>query len=140
MQDAILSLQARVGTFHNRLVNLEDPSFAGMQRFAQAMRRLRSSKIETFAGQEVVIREDYLDGIQTAREGKKPLLDRPEYPGIAKPIQRTNLLKLRLKDGSFAAFRPSGTEPKLKFYLQSRSTPEYLDRMEAEAKKLLGIA
>lgn len=140
LHDAISELQTRVGVFHNRLVNLEDPSFDGMKRFAEAMRRLRASAIDRFAGQAVAAREDYLEGVQTAGEATRPLLDRPDRPALAKPIQRTNLLKLRLQDGSFAAFRPSGTEPKLKIYLQSTSTPEYLERMESEARKLLGFA
>jgi phosphomannomutase len=55
------------------------------------------------------------------------------------PIDRSDVLKYRLASGAFAAFRPSGTEPKLKVYLQSRTTPELLDRMEAEARALLGL-
>ena len=35
--------------------------------------------------------------------------------------------------------RPSGTEPKLKVYLQSRTDEALLDRLEAEARKLLGL-
>jgi len=49
------------------------------------------------------------------------------------------VLKFRLASGAFAAFRPSGTEPKLKVYLQSRTDEALLDRLEAEARALLGL-
>jgi len=58
---------------------------------------------------------------------------------VALPILHSNVLKFRLESGAFAAFRPSGTEPKLKVYLQSRSDAGLLDRMEAEARSLLGL-
>ena len=58
---------------------------------------------------------------------------------VALEMEKSNVLKFRLASGAFAAFRPSGTEPKLKVYLQSCSTPELLDRMETEARKLLGL-
>ena len=66
-------------------------------------------------------------------------MDRYDRPDVALPIERSNVLKFRFASGAFAAFRPSGTEPKLKVYLQSRTTPELLDAMEAEARRLLGL-
>jgi phosphomannomutase len=58
---------------------------------------------------------------------------------VALPILRSNVLKFRFASGAFAAFRPSGTEPKLKVYLQSRTGVALLDHMEAEARRLLGL-
>ena len=49
------------------------------------------------------------------------------------------MLKFRFASGAFAAFRPSGTEPKLKVYLQGRGEEAQMDHLEAEARTLLGL-
>lgn len=137
---AVDALQKRVGVFHNRLVNLEDPRPGGAQRFAEAMARIRAAGLTTFAGETVVSWEDFQAGEWHGPKGiVEPILDRPDRKDIAQPIPSSNALKFRLQSGAFAAFRPSGTEPKLKVYLQSRTTPELMDRMEAEARTLLGL-
>jgi phosphomannomutase len=136
---AVAALEARVGTFHNRLVNLEDPRPGGAVRFAAAMTRIREAGLTAFAGEPVKTWEDFQTGDWHSGSQVEPILDRPDNRSAAQPIDRSNVLKFRLESGAFAAFRPSGTEPKLKVYLQSRTTPELLDRMEAEARELLGL-
>ena len=137
--EAVAALQKRVGSFHNRLVNLEDPRAGGAVRFREAMARIRAAGLTAFAGEKVLSWEDFETG-EWHGDGKvEPILDRPDNRPAAQPIDRSNVLKFRLESGAFAAFRPSGTEPKLKVYLQSRTTPELMDRMEAEARELLGL-
>jgi len=138
--EAVAALQERIGTFHNRLVNLEDPRPGGAARFAEAMARIRAAGLREFAGERVVSWEDFETGEWHGPDGAvEPILDRPDRRDVAQRIPASNVLKFRLESGAFAAFRPSGTEPKLKVYLQSRTHPELLDRMEAEARKLLGL-
>ena len=139
LQDAVVALQAQVGTFHNRLVNLEDPRPGGAKRFAEAMARIREAGLSSLAGERVVSWEDFQTGEWHGEGRTEPILDRPDQPAKALPIGRSNVLKFRLESGAFAAFRPSGTEPKLKVYLQSRSDTDLLDRLEAEARTLLGL-
>jgi phosphomannomutase len=137
--EAVEALMARIGTFHNRLVNLEDPRPGGAKRFAEAMGRIRDAGLATFGGEKVASWEDFQSG-QWHGEGRtEPILDRPDNRAAALPIPLSNALKFRLESGAFAAFRPSGTEPKLKAYLQSRTDAALLDRMEAEARSLLGL-
>jgi phosphomannomutase len=137
--EAVAALQARVGVFHNRLVNLEDPRPGGAARFAAAMAGIRAAGLTAFAGEPIATWEDFLAGERHSGAAVEPILDRPDNRAAAQPIDRSNVLKFRLASGAFAAFRPSGTEPKLKVYLQSRTSPEFLDRMEAEARQLLGL-
>ena len=137
--EAVAALQARVGVFHNRLVNLEDPRPGGAIRFGEAMTRIRAAGLTAFAGEPVASWEDFQAGEGHRGELTTPILDRPDNLAAAQPIDRSNVLKFRLASGAFAAFRPSGTEPKLKVYLQSRTTVAHLDRMEAEARQLLGL-
>lgn len=137
---AVAALQAKVGTFHNRLVNLEDPRPGGTQRFAEAMARLRAAGLTSLGGDAVTSWEDFQTGEDHTADGRVvPILDRPDRPEVALPMERSNVLKFRLASGAFAAFRPSGTEPKLKVYLQSRTDVAMLDRMEQEARRLLGL-
>jgi phosphomannomutase len=138
--EAVDALQARIGTFHNRLVNLEDPRPGGAQRFSEAMARIRSAGLAQLGGEKVVAWEDFQSGLWHGPNGEvEPILDRPDRKDIAQEIPRSNVLKFRLEGGAFAAFRPSGTEPKLKVYLQSRADTELLDRLEAEGRRLLGL-
>ena len=136
---AVEALMARVGTFHNRLVNLEDPRPGGAKRFAEAMERIRAAGLATLGGEKVVAWEDFQAGQWHGGDRAETILDRPEVRAAALPIARSNALKFRLESGGFAAFRPSGTEPKLKVYLQSRTDTALLDRLEAEARSLLGL-
>jgi phosphomannomutase len=137
---AVDALKQKIGVFHNRLVNLEDPRPGGAKRFAEAMARIRSAGLTTFGGEKVVSWEDFQAGEWHGPDGSvEPILDRPDRRDIAQPIPSSNVLKFRLQSGAFAAFRPSGTEPKLKVYLQSRTDAALLDRMEIEARALLGL-
>ncbi len=138
--EAVDALQTRIGIFHNRLVNLEDPRPGGAQRFSEAMARIRSAGLAQMGGEKVVAWEDFQTGQWHGPKGEvSPILDRPDRMDIAQEIPRSNVLKFRLESGAFAAFRPSGTEPKLKIYLQSRTDKALLDRLEAEGRGLLGL-
>lgn len=137
--EAVRFLQKQVGVFHNRLVNLEDPRPGGAQRFAEAMARIRKAGLTSLGGVKVESWEDFQSGEFHGRGVVEPILDRPDRRDIAQEIPRSNVLKFRLAGGAFAAFRPSGTEPKLKVYLQSRTDEAQLDRLEAEARQLLGL-
>jgi phosphoglucomutase len=137
--EAVAALQEKVGTFHNRLVNLEDPRPGGAVRFQEAMGRIRAAGLTAFAGEKVVSWEDFQSGEWHGEGRVEPILDRPDNRPAAVPLDRSNVLKFRLESGAFAAFRPSGTEPKLKVYLQSCTDAALLDRMETEARSLLGL-
>jgi phosphomannomutase len=135
----VAELKSRLGAFESRLVNLEDPRPGGAQRFAEAMGRIRAAGLTALGGAEVVSWEDFQTGLWHGGGRTEPILDRPENRAKARPMDRSNVLKFRLEGGAFAAFRPSGTEPKLKVYLQSRVGRSLLDRLEAEARTLLGL-
>jgi len=136
---AVEALGRRIGRFHNGQVNLEDASPQGAARLAEAMTRIRQAGLASFAGEPVVAWEDFQSGQRHTRAGLEPILDRPECPEAAQPLHRSNVLKFRTASGAFAAFRPSGTEPKLKVYLQSRTSDEHLNFMASQARELLGL-
>ncbi len=136
---AVEALGQRIGRFRNRQVNLEDASPRGAARLAEAMARIRQAGLTAFADEPVVAWEDFQSGQRHTGAGLEPILDRPERLDAAQPLHRSNVLKFRTASGAFAAFRPSGTEPKLKVYLQSRTSEEHLNFMAAQARELLGL-
>ncbi len=141
LSEAISELQQKTGVFLSRLVSFEDGSLEGKTRFLQAMQKLRSEKITHFAGEEIVYVEDYQSGMRTFLSGStEVLMNRTDSPEKAQKIEPSNVLKLGLKSGAFIAYRPSGTEPKLKIYLQSCTGENALDGMEKAARKILGLS
>jgi len=136
--DAISDLQRSTGVFYNDLVNLEDPSPSGIKRFNQLIQTLRTIKLDNFWDLPVISREDYSIGLATDVEGRSSiLLDRQDDLNKARPIPLSNVLKFYLNDGSFIALRPSGTEPKLKIYLQSCTSNEHLDFLKEKVQSFL---
>ena len=69
------------------------------------MSMLRNSSLDEIAGEKVVIKEDYMSLIKETN-GVKETLD----------YEQSDVLRYVFEDGSFVAIRPSGTEPKVKFY------------------------
>lgn len=75
-----------------------------MKEILNSYRKNTPSKVVDVA---VVCVEDYLTGLATLADGSTEQILLP----------RENVLKFNLEDGSWIAIRPSGTEPKCKFYL-----------------------
>jgi phosphoglucomutase len=79
---------------------------------------LRENPPAQIGGQDVIIVEDY---VASTRENKQ--LQKTESIEIPK----SNVLIFYLADGSKIAARPSGTEPKIKFYISVKTTLDHVD-------------
>lgn len=77
----------------------------GSAKIEAILTHFRNSKIDEFAGINVSAKEDYELSIRLDEKGEKRL----DFP-------KSNVIKYFLVDGSWIAIRPSGTEPKIKFY------------------------
>ena len=93
--------------FKEDMVSLTEPGEAGMQAIKERMTRLRENAPDTLGGQPVLRVHDY----QTQRTYNvlKKTNDRIELPV-------SNVMQFITADGSKVTVRPSGTEPKIKFY------------------------
>ena len=80
---------------------------------------LRENPPAQIGGQDVIIVEDYA---ASTRENKQ--LQKTESIEIPK----SNVLIFYLADGSKIAARPSGTEPKIKFYISVKTTLDHVDQ------------
>ncbi len=108
----LLGLYVRYGCYQERLVSLVKKGISGAQEIKQMMIDLRENPPSRIAGQQVTQIEDYL------HSARKNQLDGTE---TTMDIPTSNVLIFYLEDGSKIAARPSGTEPKIKFYVSVKA-------------------
>lgn len=118
--DVLDELYAKHGTYEESQVALSLAGEAGAKRIQQILSDLRKDAPKEIAGVPVVKSEDYKEEVIEENGVKKPLV------GFVK----SDVLKYYLEDGSWIAVRPSGTEPKCKFYYCVKGT----DKADAHAK------
>ncbi|WP_298137226.1 phospho-sugar mutase [Flavobacterium sp.] len=114
----LLNLYLDFGFYKEHLISLTKKGISGMQEINQMMIDLRENPMSEINGQRVVCIEDYENS--TSRN-----MFTEEIESIS--IPKSNVLIYYLEDGSKICARPSGTEPKIKFYF-SVNTP--LDNIE----------
>ena len=116
---------------------LRDIYFEGMEgnaKMKKMMDELRENPLKDIDGVKVVEIRDYQKQIDL-KDGKKAKMDH---------LPKSNVLKYFLEDGSTVCVRPSGTEPKVKFYLEAAGkSPDGLEektaRFNAAMRKIAGI-
>ena len=117
--DVLNELYAKHGTFKESQIALSKAGAAGAARIKEIMDNLRNDAPTTIGGVAVKVVEDY--GTSVRYEGETTTtIDLP----------KSNVLKYYLEDGSWIAARPSGTEPKCKFYFSIKG----VDAADAAAK------
>lgn len=107
LYEALMQLFERYGYYQEGLRSLTLKGKEGAERIESLLATFRSEPPNVIANRRVVIREDYKTNERVYVEtGKKETIDLP----------KSNVLKYVLEDGSWFCMRPSGTEPKMKFY------------------------
>ena len=104
--DVLHDLYAEFGYYEESQTSLKLEGEAGAKRIQEIMTGFRTSDMKDVAGVKVVRFEDYKE-CRIVENGKER-----ELTGFTK----SDVLKYYLEDGSWIAIRPSGTEPKCKFY------------------------
>jgi phosphomannomutase len=125
--DELEAIHRRYGLFVSSQVNVTKPGAEGAAEIRALMDRLRASRPGRFGAFQVVAIRDYLAQTTTrTRDGAVTRLTLPT----------SNVLAFELEGGSRIIARPSGTEPKIKFYFDVRepmSEGEPLASAEARA-------
>lgn len=107
LYEALMRLFEQYGYYQEGLRSLTLKGKEGAERIESLLATFRSEPPNVIANRRVVIREDYKTNERVYVEtGKKETIDLP----------KSNVLKYVLEDGSWFCVRPSGTEPKMKFY------------------------
>jgi len=96
------------------LKNIYFKGESGLKDMANILNEFRENPFDELAGVKVVKLEDYMKQV-SRQDGKETEL---------KGFPKSNVLKFFLEDGSWLAMRPSGTEPKCKFYYEAIDTDE----------------
>lgn len=140
LYDLLMDIYLEYGFSYESTVNIVRPGKTGADEIRDMMERLRHNPPTELAGSPVVTRRDFLTLTQYDAQGNATPLEMPTG---------SNVLQYFCENGDKVSVRPSGTEPKIKFYLEIKDTmgcascySACLKRAQAraeEVKKSLGI-
>ena len=107
LYDALLNMYVEYGLYKEELVSLTKKGKSGAEEIKAMMEKFRNNPPVTLGGSKVKTLKDYELGVETDLDTKeKSKLDFPT----------SDVLQFITEDGSIISARPSGTEPKIKFY------------------------
>jgi phosphoglucomutase len=121
----MLDLYARFGYYQEDLISITKKGRNGQQEIAEMMESFRANPPKELGGSPVVELLDYEKRVKTNLQS-----------GATKEIMlpKSNVLQFITEDGSKISARPSGTEPKIKFYFSVNTALPSVDRF-AEAQR-----
>ncbi|CCF24797.1 phospho-sugar mutase [Leuconostoc citreum] len=105
--DGLQELFEKFGYFEEKTISLDFPGIHGNDEMSAIISKFRNEQPKTIGGVAVNRVQDFSTATETSADGQQKTLPQP----------KANVLKYWLADGSWVAVRPSGTEPKLKFYI-----------------------
>ncbi len=124
LYEGLLEIYAKYGTYRERLVSLTFGGMDGAKKIESIMQTFRNNAPKTVGGKAVKYFTDYKTGLKTELDsGKNVPVDMP----------KSNVLFFELENETWCAIRPSGTEPKIKFYFGTKA-----DSIDA-AEKILDL-
>ncbi len=107
LYQAMLDMYQKYGFYKEKLVSITMKGKSGAEEIKEMMKRFRTNTPASLGGSRVVTLKDYELGKQTdVQSGNSQALD---YP-------KSDVLQFITEDGCIISARPSGTEPKIKFY------------------------
>ncbi|WP_207493864.1 phospho-sugar mutase [Aridibaculum aurantiacum] len=127
LYEKMIDLYVQYGAFKEGLISITKKGMRGAEEIAEMMKSYRDNPPTTINGSPVVRLLDYQE--QVARN-----LQVGEVSDIALP--KSNVLQFVLEDGSKVSARPSGTEPKIKFYFSVNAPLESADKFAEVEQEL----
>ncbi len=123
----LLNLYIDFGFYKESLISITKKGIEGANEIKQMMIDLRENPLKEINGQRVICIEDY-----QAAKGKD-FMNNDEFEI---KIPKSNVLIYYLEDGSKICARPSGTEPKIKFYFSVNGVLDTIEHAESVEKEL----
>jgi phosphomannomutase len=127
LYNELLNLYVDFGFYKEHLISLTKKGISGMQEITQMMIDLRENPMSEIDGQRAVCIEDYDNSTS-----RNLITNEVETLNIPK----SNVLIYYLEDGSKICARPSGTEPKIKFYFSVNAPLDKVENAEEVEKQL----
>lgn len=127
--DVLMDIYVEYGFALNHTINVVKPGKSGADEIKAMMDGFRANPPKELAGSPVVVTKDYKVLKAFDVQGNATALDFPET---------SNVLQWFTEDGTKVSVRPSGTEPKIKFYIEVRGDmecPKCYKAVRAEAMK-----
>ena len=127
LYEALIELHRKYGLYLEKLVSIKKTGKSGAEEIKAMMQGYRDNPPSTLGGSKVVMIKDY------AASQSKNIED-----GTIEPIDlpSSNVLQFYTEDGSIISARPSGTEPKIKFYCSVKDDMSADDDYEVTTAKL----
>ncbi|MDZ5758742.1 phospho-sugar mutase [Carnobacterium maltaromaticum] len=128
MYDGLQDIYATYGYYEEKTISVTLAGIEGSAKIKALMAKFREEAPIEFAGISVASMEDFDASQRIYSDGKVETIDMPA----------ANVLKYSLADGSWIAIRPSGTEPKIKFYIAAVASSDIeVDKKVAEFEKTI---
>ncbi len=113
LYDLLMQIYLDYGFSFEHTINVTKPGKTGADEIKAMMENLRTNRPQEIAGSKVVCAKDFGTLKQYDGEGNETDVDMPAT---------SNVLQYFCEDGTKVSVRPSGTEPKIKFYLELKDT------------------
>ena len=113
LYDILMDIYMEYGYSHEYTINVERPGKSGADEIQQMMKNFRSNPPKELGGSIIDVYKDFQSLELTKADGSKEKMDMPDT---------SNVLQWFCTDGTKVSVRPSGTEPKIKFYLEIKDT------------------
>lgn len=126
LYDILMDIYKEYGFSKEFTINVERPGKSGAEEIQQMMANFRNNPPQELGGSKVVLWKDFKSLEATDAQGNVTKLDMPES---------SNVLQWFCDDDTKVSVRPSGTEPKIKFYIETKGTLTDTSQYEALDKE-----
>ncbi len=109
LYDLLMNIYNEYGFTYNKAINVVKPGKTGADEIKAMMENFRKNPPTQLGGSPVVLSKDFKLLEQTDAQGNKTKMQMPDT---------SNVLQYFTENGTKVSVRPSGTEPKIKFYLE----------------------
>ena len=113
LYDLLMQIYLEYGFSYEHTINIVRPGKTGADEIKAMMENLRTNRPKEIAGSKVVLTRDFKTLKKFDADGNESDIDMPAT---------SNVLQYFCEDGTKISVRPSGTEPKIKFYLEVKDT------------------
>lgn len=111
LYDVLMDIYLEYGFSYNKAVNIVKPGKSGAEEIKAMMENFRTNRQKELGGSKVILTKDFQLLKAYDGDGNETAISMP---------QSSNVLQWYTEDGTKVSVRPSGTEPKIKFYVEVR--------------------